>query len=146
MSVLDNVLVGTTARRLGETQARKAAYEALAYLGLETYAHAQARALSFGTRKAVELARALVARPKLLLLDEPAAGLDREEVAALGATFARVRDDFETTIVMVEHDMRLIMHACERIVVLNSGRKLAEGTPGEIRSDRAVTDAYLGVA
>lgn len=146
MSVLDNVLVGTTARRLPEEKARTVAREALAYLGLTSQEHRPAGELPYPMRKTVELARALVSEPKLLLLDEPASGLDRGEVAALGGLIARIRKDFGTTILMVEHDMRLVMAICDRIVVLDSGHKLAEGSPEAIRNDRAVTDAYLGVA
>ena len=146
MSVLDNVLVGASARTISEARARREARDALAYLRLEAFANTRASALSYGTRKAVELARAVVARPKLLLLDEPAAGLDRAEVAALERTVRAIRDDLAMTVLVVEHDMGLVMRACDRIVVLDSGCKIAEGSPETIQNDPAVTDAYLGVA
>ncbi len=146
MSVLDNVLVGLHAGRVREGDAQSGAREVLAYLGLETLAARAVHGLPYGTRKAIELARALVGKPQLLLLDEPAAGLSHEEVAALGSTIEKIRADFGTTILMVEHHMGLVMRVCDRVVVLASGRKLAEGPPSAIQNDRAVIEAYLGVA
>jgi branched-chain amino acid transport system ATP-binding protein len=102
------------------------------------------RGLAFGTRKAVELARALMAKPELLLLDEPAAGLSHEEVAVLGATVKRVAGEFATTVLMVEHHMQLVMSVCDHIVVLASGRTLADGPPEAVRANPAVIEAYLG--
>jgi branched-chain amino acid transport system ATP-binding protein len=146
MSVLDNVLIGLHSRKLGEREAHTAARDVLSYLGLEALTARDVHALPYATRKSVELARALVAQPHLLLLDEPAAGLGPEEVAALGSTIRKIRADFSTTVFMVEHHMGLVMQVCDHIVVLDSGRKLAEGPPEAIRNDRAVLEAYLGVA
>jgi branched-chain amino acid transport system ATP-binding protein len=114
------------------------------YLGLGPVMHARAGDLPFGTQKRIELARALAMRPKLLLLDEPACGLNHEEVASLGTLIRRIRSELELTVLLVEHHMQLVMSVCERIVALNFGRKLAEGTPAEIRSNADVVAAYLG--
>ena len=149
MTVLEHVLVGAHARfrrELDERTATRNALEILEYLGLAGEAHKPVRSLSFGARKMVELGRALAAKPELLLLDEPAAGLGHEEVERLGETIGRIRRDFATTILMVEHHMALVMGISDRIVVLDSGRKLAEGEPSAIRGNRAVIDAYLGTS
>ena len=147
MSVLDNVLVGSHARferGSGERAARREAERIIEYLELGAVARHPVRGLPFGTRKTVELARALAASPKLLLLDEPAGGLNAEEVDRLGETIRRVRDDFATTVLMVEHHMRLVMGISDRVVVLDSGRRIASGTPDSVQGDAAVIEAYLG--
>ena len=146
MTVLENVLVGAHSRRLpgGEREARREAHELLAYLGLEAYAGRPAAGLPFGTLKRLELARALVARPRLLLLDEPAGGLNHEEVAELSDLIQRFRDDFGLTILLVEHHMNLVMSISQQVHVLNFGRLIASGPPAEVRASPEVIEAYLG--
>ena len=159
LSVLDNVRIGAhtsgsggfvaDALRWHGTRRREAALDAIAWpllerLELVALAARPVSELSFGDCKRVEIARALASNPKLLLLDEPAGGLNHGDVAALGQLIRDLRDERGLSVLLVEHHMGLVMSIADRVVVLNFGRKVAEGTPAEVRADAAVIEAYLG--
>ncbi len=159
MSVLDNVRVAHHSRinyslaeaflrlpryRRQEREIEEHSMELLRLFGLERYAHEPVKNLPYGEQRRVEIVRALAARPQLLLLDEPAAGMNPREVGALMEFIHWIRDEFHLTIWLIEHQMRLVMNICERIKVLDFGATIAEGTPEEIRNNPRVIEAYLG--
>ena len=158
MTVLENVMVGLHTRsssgllacslrmpwsRTEETRIRAGALKWLEFTGITDLADVTAANLPFGKGRALEIARALAVEPDIILMDEPAAGLNSQETLGLAHLIQRIRD-LGITVVLVEHDMELVMDICDRIVVLNLGRKLAEGTPREIQENHEVIAAYLG--
>jgi len=158
MTVLENVMVGLHTRsssgllacslrmpwsRREESRIREGALKWLEFTGITDLADVVAGNLPFGKGRMLEIARALAVEPEIILMDEPAAGLNSQETLGLARLIQRVRD-LGITVVLVEHDMELVMDICDRIVVLNLGRKLAEGTPREIQENHEVIAAYLG--
>ncbi len=161
MSVLDNIMAGRALRvranflevalqlpraRREETANREAVEEIIEFLQIEHVRKTPVARLPYGLQKRVELGRALAAEPAVLLLDEPMAGMNIEEKQDLSRFILEVNDHYGTTIVLIEHDMGVVMDISDRVVVLDYGKKIGDGTPDEVRSNPAVIDAYLGVA
>ena len=143
LSVFDNVLVGAESGG-GADDARSSAREVLSRLHLEAFADQSPRELSTGYRKRVEIARALAARPRLLLLDEPMAGVSTDEAERIAAMIGELRNDAGLSVLLVGHNLRLVMSLADRVVVLDRGAVVAQGPPAAIKSDAAVRKAYLG--
>jgi branched-chain amino acid transport system ATP-binding protein len=139
-----STILGTKKQRTEERESKKTARELLDFVGIGNTADQFARNLSYGDQRRLEVARALALKPKVLLLDEPTAGMNPQESKTFVDFVYRVRDEKDVSILLIEHDMSVVMKVSERITVLDRGQKIAEGTPAEIKSNKRVIEAYLG--